>query len=369
MKKVVVLKIDEYNVDVIKDKIQTAILNHFSFDNLFSGQDKILLKPNLLMPSTPDEAIVTHPAVIEGVGRVFKDKGFSVSIADSPGGFLLQRDMESIYESLGVKEIAQSCGFNLLFPQENILRESIPLSWWVDQFKMVNIAKLKTHEITVLTLATKNLYGCISGLYKSHLHKMYPKTGDLIEVILKLYRMIKPSLNIVDGILALEGDGPVKRGIPRKLGVVVIGDDALYTDYVISKLVNLDENLNPLIKKAKEKGFIKDDDLEVVTELDYTITDFKFPAPFVLNGLPPFLLKLIKVLKYKPVINKEKCVGCGMCEKICPNRAIIIKKGQAVIDYKRCIVCMCCSEMCQFAAVDSRRSFFLKAINKVRSYL
>ena len=94
-------------------------------------------------------------------------------------------------------------GIDLLYPTQSKVVEGIPLCWWaVDAtksgesgFQMINIAKLKTHNLMVLTLATKNLYGCISGLHKSHLHKEYPKTKDFTNVMFKLYNLIKPKLN------------------------------------------------------------------------------------------------------------------------------------------------------------------------------
>ncbi|UCD15554.1 MAG: DUF362 domain-containing protein [Candidatus Omnitrophota bacterium] len=364
-KKVVVLKIDEYDVDVIKDKVKNAMFSHFSFDTLFSIGDKILLKPNLLMPAAPDEAIATHPAVIEAVGRIFKELGFSVFIADSPGGFSSYKDVDSVYEATGVRRVSQTAGFELLYPKESVLCGEFPLSWWAsaaEKFKMINMPKLKTHEIMVLTAAVKNLYGCISGLYKSRLHCLYPTTEKFSDIIVKLYKLITPSLNIVDGIVALEGQGPAKTGKPKKLGVIVIGDDALYTDYVIGRLLNLAPHLNPLIKKAKESGLIDQEQLQVISEIpDVKFTDFKFPHPFILNYMPSFMSPLLKLfLKFKPVVNPKKCKQCRLCIKVCPKGAISMQESKVVIDYKKCIMCMCCSEMCRFGAIDLKKSILLK---------
>lgn len=375
MKKVVILKIDDYDLAVVKNKIQTAILTHFDCGKLFSPQDKILLKPNLLTISSPSEAIVTHPVIIEAVGKIFQEMGLPVFIADDPGAFFDVKDVDSVYEALGLKEIALRCGFELLYPKQSVLRENLPLCWWAcpgenqaaGLFKIVNLPKLKTHDIMVLTLAVKNLYGCIRGLYKSRLHGIYPRTEEFTGVILKLYKLIKPSLNIVDGILSLEGAGPAKRGAPRKLGVVVIGDDALYTDYVIGRLLGLKDEFNPLIKKAKQEGLIVEDNLEVISELgDFQVKDFKFPPVSVLNRLPDWVIKLFTTLfTFRPVINQEKCQRCGVCGKICPKQAIAMENNKFRIIYQQCIRCMCCSEMCPVGAVDIEKSILLKIIQKL----
>lgn len=375
MKKVVILKIDDYDLAVVKNKIQTALSTHFDCGKLFSSQDKILLKPNLLTISSSSEAIVTHPVIIEAVGKIFQEMGLTVFIADDPGACFDVKDVDSVYEALGLKEIARRCGFELLYPKQSIVLENLPLCSWTcpgenqeaGLFKIVNLPKLKTHDIMVLTLAVKNLYGCIRGLYKSRLHLSYPRTEEFSNVIIKLYKLIKPSLNIVDGILSLEGAGPSKRGTPRKLGVVVIGDDALYTDYVIGRFLGLKDEFNPLIKKAKQEGLIVEDDLEVISELgDFQVKDFKFPPVSVLNRLPDPAIKLLKTLfTFRPVIDPAKCRRCGVCEKICPKQAITMENNKLRINYKQCIRCMCCSEMCQFGAVDIEKSILLKIIQKI----
>jgi len=373
MKKVVILKIEDYNREIIKDKIREALEKHFDISKLFNAADKIVLKPNLLMEAAPDEAITTHPLFIEAVGQIFKERGNAVLVADSPGGFVGNKDMDSIYEKTGIRGISQNNGFDLLYPTQSFIVDDMPICWWAHDcsktdngFKMINLAKLKTHDVMVLTLATKNLYGCISGLHKSYLHKIHPKTKDFTGIVLKLYEMVKPALNIVDGILALSGNGPAKRGRPRKLGLVILGDDALYTDYAISKMLGIKDKDNPLIKEAKIRGYLKEEELEVVSELDREIIKgFELPDPFIVNSIPAPLLNLLRpLIGFKPAIDLKKCRLCGKCVQVCPKRAISFNKTLR-IDYKRCIMCMCCSEMCPHAAIDINTNLLIKVIKKI----
>jgi uncharacterized protein (DUF362 family)/NAD-dependent dihydropyrimidine dehydrogenase PreA subunit len=281
--------------------------------------------------------------------------------------------MDEIYHSCGVKEYAQECGFRLLYPDESVIKDNIPLCWWSvpeqgkgKGFQMVNLPKLKTHDLAVLTLAVKNLYGCISGLHKSHLHRLYPRTEDLVEVLIWLYNTVKPKLNLVDGILAMEGEGPAKKGTPRKLGIVVVGNDALHTDYIIGKLVGLNEQFNPLIKVARSKGMISDDKLEVIYQKGIEpIENFKFPRPFIIDRMPSQLLFLVKLfLRFRPAVETKKCTGCKICREVCPNHAITIRNGKAVINYEKCTMCMCCGEMCRFGAVSLKKGLLLKMLDK-----
>jgi uncharacterized protein (DUF362 family)/Pyruvate/2-oxoacid:ferredoxin oxidoreductase delta subunit len=364
MEKVAILQIDNYEASSIRNKLEKILSRYFSLEDTFSKNNRVLLKPNLLMSSLPEEAITTHPVFIEAVGRIFQDKGCSVFIADSPGGFADKKDIDYVYEATGVKEISKRYGFGLLYPTETVILDEFPFCWWVNSFEIINLPKLKSHQLTTLTLAVKNLYGCISGLYKSHLHKVYPRTNDFIEVLIKVYKKIKPRLNIVDGILSLEGDGPAKNGRPKKLGIVVIGSDALYTDYVIGKLLGLDVDSHPIVKKAKEVGLFREDNVEIISERDFSYIDFKLSSPSIVNYIPLSLISLFRLfLKFRPAIDKKKCKGCNLCIKICPKQAIKIKDNKRVIDYKKCIVCMCCAEVCQFGAVDLKKSILLRLLD------
>ena len=368
MKKVVVLGIKEYSLEIIKERVKEVIFKHFPLHKFLLPHEKIILKPNLLMESGPEEAITTHPIFIEAIGSIFKEIGYPVSIADTTGGFADSKSMETIYSATGIKEAAARQGLELLFPNKTIIYEHIPFCWWVEGFKMINLPKLKTHDIMILTLEVKNLYGCINGLHKSHLHKVYTKAESLANFLLELPALIKPSLNIVVGILALEGNGPARSGRPKKLNMVVIGDYPLYVDYAIAKLLGLKDDINPLIKVAKEKRILLEEELELISEITAKeVEGFRFPAPFILNSMPTPLIFFFKLLfKFKPQVNKNKCTGCRICEEVCPVKAISLKEQKAVIDYKICILCMCCAEMCRAGAVDLDRGSILKIIDYIR---
>lgn len=371
---VYIAKIEEYDLSLIKTKISAVFSRYFSNLDFFIGKKKILLKPNLIMKALPQEAIVTSPVVVEAVGEIFSELGHEIVIADSPGGFVNSDSMQDIYDYTGLTNLAEKHQWQLYFPQKSILYKGFPLCWWAkeiledkqNQILMVNLPKLKTHEVMLLTLAVKNLYGCISGLHKSKLHYKYPRTQDFSRLLLTIYSMFKPKLNIVDGILGLEGNGPTKKGFPRKLNVLAIGTDALATDYAIGELLGLKDEMHPIVYAAEKAKLFNPQEVEIISEFtDGGIKSFYFPKAFVFNKIPKFIaLFLGKLFRVSPEINNLICKCCGVCRTVCPQHAIKEKNNIFVIDHKKCILCMCCREMCQHAAITLNKSIFLRFLEK-----
>ena len=95
--KVVVLKVDNYNPDVLRKKIEKAVNEYFVLDEIFKHEDKIVLKPNLLMPADPETAITTNPVFVETVGQIFKNKGFEINIADNSSAVNNVYNMDLLY--------------------------------------------------------------------------------------------------------------------------------------------------------------------------------------------------------------------------------------------------------------------------------
>ncbi|MCM8773397.1 MAG: DUF362 domain-containing protein [Candidatus Omnitrophica bacterium] len=369
--KVAVLKVDDYREEIIISKVKEALDNYFSFKEL-SPKNKILLKPNLLLPINFERAVTTHPVFVEAIGKIFKDKGFDVYIADNPSSFLDRESVTYVYRECGIENIAKRNDFTMLYPDNSIEVEGVPFSWWINDFIIINLPKVKTHSLFTLTCATKNLYGCIPGLYKSYLHKLYPKPSQLVEFIIKLPFIVKPYLNIADGIISLEGEGPASSGLPKKTGFIVIGDDVFYTDYVISEILGVPKYKNILIRKVLEKGILNLERLELFSEYpNYPIVDnFKLPAYNLLDHIPLHFLKLMSFLfQFMPKIDKIRCKACEKCLAICPKGAIKNIEGRIFIDYSQCILCMCCKEVCRFDAIKVKKSFLLRMWNKLGKIL
>jgi len=355
------LAVSDYDAAAIKEKLKKAIDQHFPLERFFSPSDAILLKPNLLMPATPDQAVVTHPVLVQAVAGIFQDFGCPVSVGDSPGGFVDRKAMEDVYGQSGYFALRQA-GVQLLNPDQSVEREGLPFCWWAaGGYKLVSLPKIKTHELMTLTLAVKNMYGCISGAQKSKLHVDYLRPIDFVEMLLKVYRLARPAFSICDGILAMEGPGPSLRGFPRHLGVVVLGDDALYVDLAISRLLGVSDARHILIRRAKELGLVQEDQLEMISEVPVPLVkDYKLPRQLGLDRIPAAVFEPLKaLLKFYPVVT-DRCTACGACIQVCPRKTITMKGKRALIHKERCIRCLCCAEMCRFGAIELEKNLLLK---------
>jgi uncharacterized protein (DUF362 family) len=118
---------------------------------------------------------------------------------------------------------------------------------------IVNLPKLKTHSQMLLTLAVKNLFGCVVGYRKPEWHmRAGIDRQAFARLIARIGRTLRPAFNILDGVLAMEGQGPGMGGVPRKLGVVLSGRDPFAVDRVVCRMLDLDPEQVPVLKAARE---------------------------------------------------------------------------------------------------------------------
>ena len=236
--KVFILKTDNfaYDIDKLCDSIESG-LDLVLGQDYFQNKGKVLVKPNLLMKAEPDEAVTTHPNFIIALATVLKKKRLQVSVADNPGGFGSNPSISEIYQGLGLDKHPEI--FDLLYnDRPPYVKDDVPFSWWTKGFdEIVNAPKFKTHDLMSLTLAMKNAYGFVQGIKKSGLHKDHPKPSDFAKVILDIYKLFKPGVNVLDGIVTLEGEGPAKKGIPTKRGLILFSNSACILFCSVTSLI------------------------------------------------------------------------------------------------------------------------------------
>lgn len=151
----------------------------------------------------------------------------------------------------------------------------------LDSDVIIDLPKLKTHVLVLYTGAVKNLLGLVPGNHKCIYHKLAMLTGNMDEMLVDIYGLAKPKLTIMDGIVGMEGEGPLE-GTARNIGVVAASTDSIALDAVCSSIINIDPAEVPTTRIAAERGFgtgsLKD--IEVLgTQIDEVkIPDFKRPA-------------------------------------------------------------------------------------------
>ncbi len=373
MSKVYLSRVWEYDTDEIKIRIEEGIEKLGGFDQFFTSGDKVLLKPNLLSAKSPERNITTHPVILEAVIDILRKRGVEPYIGDSPGG--AHKGVMRVFRETGLKELADRKEVELVNYEvggvKTVRRKgyTFKISKAYLQFdKVINLPKFKTHSLTLLTGAIKNMFGVIPGFVKTGYHKQFPFPTEFSRFIANLYDTVKDRivLNIMDGIWGMEGNGP-SSGESVNVGYLIVSADGVAMDIVEAKLMGYKIHSIDMIKEAIRLGAGEGEDtLELLGEPLIPIQNFKRAAnTHFLNYFPrPIAQFLSRLIYIRPEVNIEKCTGCGMCYRSCPEKAIIMKDGIPTFDYSKCIVCLCCHELCPEKAIELKKSFGARLVGR-----
>lgn len=331
---------------------------------------RVLLKPNLLAGKPPDKAVTTHPELVRAVILAVQQAGGDVSVGDSPG----VGNPEQVARKCGILDVVEGTGarfapFNesiRVRPSGGTFHELEIAREVLDADLIINLPKLKTHQMMGLTCAVKNLFGAVVGMRKPRLHLQAGSDKAFFALmLLELAEYIVPALNIVDAVIGMEGDGPGS-GDPVQIGALLAGADPLAVDTVATDLVGFRPGQVWTQKIAIETGRpgCKLDQLTLVgTPLaSLKRTDFRPAKTADLNfGLPGFLSRpLKKALTARPVVDPQSCRSCGLCVQHCPPEAMALKGTTVHIDEQQCIRCFCCQELCPYGALQTKQGLLLR---------
>ncbi len=370
--KVVIENIAKYDLNKIYDFFEKYTEEIHYWDKI-SAKKNILIKPNMLGAHFPDRAVTTHPIIVEAMVKLLLNHNKNVIIGDSAGGTV---NIEHVWETTGILEIAKKYDVELIKFGEKISNKKIgKFDFFIDSniFEadtIINICKYKTHSLMLFTGAVKNLYGVIPGLIKSEYHKKLPDPKDFAIMLTSLYNVVKPkiSLNIMDGIIGMEGEGP-SAGNPRNFGLIFASENAPSIDYVASKMMGFKSDEIPLIKFSLEADNVKISEIQVEKKWqDFKFKNVKLGSVTLRNRIVSNTPKIFtdifaKLFYYYPDFTDE-CQKCGLCVESCPVQAMELKKDfkHPKINLDKCIKCLCCQELCPFNAVYVKKSFLSKII-------
>ncbi len=348
--------------------------------------EQVLIKPNLLARAQAEKAITTHPAVFSALCRLLREEGYArVKYGDSPGN--PTTTPEKAAEGCGLTDAAEKYGIEkadfisgsiVSYPQGKAAKSFYLCKGVQECDAYINVCKMKTHALERITGAVKNQYGCIAGVNKAAGHASFPDSEVFADMLIDLNKCVAPRLHIMDGIMAMEGNGPAS-GTPTPMNMLLFSADPVALDTLFATLIHLDPMTVPTCVSGAREGLgVMDEESILIRtpEGDLTLSqaqekygrsDFDVYRGKIMKGLLSHLGPFQPFLRHRPVADQKKCVGCGVCEESCPveGKAVHAGKGQkAHYDYDKCIRCYCCQEMCPVKAIEVHRPLILRLLSR-----
>ena len=417
--KVIVLSCDSYEEERIYTLLKRGLKELGGVGALINKEEKILLKPNLLKKAEVEKAVITHPVVVGAFARILREAGYeNIVLADSCGHGTTKQviqgtGMDTYLEKYQIPAIDYTKGVHVENPDGIQAKEFILPKELLEADCVISLSKMKTHALERITGAVKNSYGFIYGKNKAIGHTKYPSADSFARMLIDLNQYVKPRLYIMDGITAMEGNGP-GAGDPTAMNVILMSTDPVALDSVFARLVYLKPEMVPTNYHGEKMGLgnCKEANIEVVVvkensqisverddgneaqknnkitvakkqcenadisadenQSDINISCNIIPMEALIEqyGNPHFnvdrtkvrsniwtkLAKALNIFQKKPYIEPDKCVRCGICVNSCPvpGKAVDFRNGKnhsPVYDYKKCIRCFCCQEMCPKKAI------------------
>jgi uncharacterized protein (DUF362 family) len=257
--RVALIQCEDYESARVAEAVRRQIDLVGGLPSFVKPGDSVLIKPNFIAPrSHRRSAAQTHPAVILAVARLLKDYGARPFVGDSPAW----ADTAACARVLGLIEPLHRLGVpirQLDNPKKCRLGRDGPRvgisSVALEADAIVNLPKFKAHQQLTATFAVKNMFGCVSGKRKALWH--FRKGDDETEfctMLIGIYERLGPVLTLIDGIVAMEGQGPI-RGPSRPLGWLIGGTDPIACEIACCRLIGLSPDAVPIIRTARQIGF------------------------------------------------------------------------------------------------------------------
>ena len=379
---VAVVPLGDYDVVQAREALNELISSIGGIDFIKNGMT-VVIKVNLVSAMKPEQAATTHPTLVCALVDMLTSRGAKVIVGDSPGGLYNSIFVGRVYNASGMREVeAHGAELNSDFSEkgaefsEGKVLHSFTYTGYLDKADLIiNFCKLKSHGMMGMSCAAKNMFGVIPGVIKPEYHYRYPKYEDFANMIVDLDEYFHPVLSIADAVIGMEGNGPTA-GTPRRLGCLLASRSPHALDLVAAKIIGLTPSEVPTLLAAINRGMIpeKVEDIKLVGSIsELILDDFEHVVErrslqFAGDGSKPmkrFVSKFVgRVLRTRPYLKKDMCVGCGICRDICPAKAIVIKNKKAKIDRKACIRCFCCQEFCPKSAMKVQRTVIARLFHR-----
>ncbi len=378
-----VLPLSEYSAESARTAL-LGLLSPLGYPDKIMAGTKIVIKANLVSAMKPEQAATTHPVLLSALVDILVERGAEVVVGDSPGGLYNAAFVGRVYTKTGMRELL-SHGARLnedfsekaaTFSEAKVLKDFTYTAYLDSADMIINFCKLKSHGMMGMSCAAKNMFGVIPGIIKPEYHFRFPKYEDFADMIVDLDEYFHPEISIADAVIGMEGNGPTA-GTPKHIGCLLASHSPHNLDTVAAKILGFTREELPILNAAYKRGMTVEsfEDIPLIGTTDgLLLSDFKrvveknsleFSGDGKSGVKMLFSALAAKILRTRPRLKNDLCVGCGVCRDICPAKAIIInKKKKAVIDKKKCIRCFCCQEFCPKSAMKVHRTFIASLFHK-----
>ena len=366
MSKVVLVRCESYDYGEVKAAVQRGLNLLGGASHFVKEGEKILLKPNWIMAVPPERNATTHPTIFKAVSEILKEEKVNLFYGDSPGH---GTEEDEAYEAAGITgflEIADALDLTLadfIHGRDVIVGTRIfhIANGALNADGIISLPKLKTQGFLKLTGAVKNQMGCIPGRRKGTYHRELQRPADFARMLVELNMYLNPRLYIMDGVIAMEGNGPMN-GDSKPMNVILMSDDPIALDATVCRLIDVNPEFSYTVTIGMQSGhgtYLE----EEITLLGDPIESF-ISYNFNINRNPISNVRGAGVFAFdndagvpKPYIVNEACKKCGVCIDVCPisPKALSFKDDNKAFppqyDYNRCIRCFCCQELCSYGAI------------------
>ena len=194
-------------------------------------------------------------------------------------------------------------------------------------------------------------------------------------MLLDLNSVIKTSFAILDGIIAMEGNGP-RNETSKKMDTIIMGKCLSAVDSTAVRLIGYNNVLAvPMLRVVNDAkwGTVIPEEIDVLSETieDMKCKSFKLSrSAKAINFISPSINNFVDSLTApNPVLVEEKCIGCRKCDEVCPQRPKVISflshnnnKIIPKLDYSNCIRSFCCQELCPQGAIVTKNKMLSKLL-------
>jgi uncharacterized protein (DUF362 family)/Pyruvate/2-oxoacid:ferredoxin oxidoreductase delta subunit len=364
--KVALVRCNSYDEQSVRAAVERGLNLLGGMPAFIRPDEKIVLKPNVLVGEAPEKLISPHPLVFKAVAGLAQAVTPNLSYGDSsavgkPPGNLRRAGFAEIAQALNIALADFENGREVHFKDSPFLKRFVLANGALDADGLISISKFKTHGLTRITGAIKNQFGCVPGMLKAEHHLGQPNALDFARMLVCLNLYLRPRLYVMDGITAMQGNGP-RGGTARQMNVLLFSADPVALDATVCRMIDLDPLFVPTMQPALDWGLgtyrseeieIVGDPLESFIQRDFDVV--RAPVRPVTGSAKVSLAR--NLVSPRPVINAAVCKNCGTCVQHCPASPKAVdwhtgdKSKPPTYKYERCIRCFCCQELCSEGAI------------------